>query len=340
MLAIVIVAVAVVALVWPREKDPEPAEAECNGKKLSDWIALYSSSQGGRVTARQGEEAAAAVRSIGTNAIPHLIRWLDHSPAQGTRVVDAMLGGLRETFRSSNTMETAVERADRLATWGVVGFRILGKDAAIAIPQLGKRLMTNSPGAAGVAVAMSWIGKEALPPLLHAMTDGPPSNRHHVASCIGSMRRLGSDAAVAVPVLVRFAGDDNEATAKAAIVALGKLHLEPELALPSLRSALRDHRPKVRDAAATAIGSFKQSARKVLPALLAACDDPDPYVRHDVTNALSKIAPELGFKQSFRGADGPPTAGGSESDAAARYEATNELLRIAPEVLTNGVSGP
>src|SRR5438045_3525167 len=59
--ALIVAAIAAVAF-WPGEKEPE-----YHGKKLSEWLALER---------EQPRESAEAVRAIGTNAIPFLLRWI------------------------------------------------------------------------------------------------------------------------------------------------------------------------------------------------------------------------------------------------------------------------
>jgi hypothetical protein len=59
-------------IVWPGEREPE-----YQGKKLSEWLTLYSqtfSDESGRKEAHAS--AAQAVRHIGTNAIPYLLKWI------------------------------------------------------------------------------------------------------------------------------------------------------------------------------------------------------------------------------------------------------------------------
>src|SRR5690242_3243308 len=61
--AVTVVAIVAVA-VWPGDREPE-----YQGKKLSEWLAMQH---------EHPAEAARAVRAIGTNAIPFLLRWADY----------------------------------------------------------------------------------------------------------------------------------------------------------------------------------------------------------------------------------------------------------------------
>src|SRR5437660_464012 len=75
---------AVAALVWPREREPE-----YKGRALSVWI------QGGASRTLQAADRAAkieAIQHIGTNALPHLLKWIEGGefPKQN-RKVDAVV---------------------------------------------------------------------------------------------------------------------------------------------------------------------------------------------------------------------------------------------------------
>jgi hypothetical protein len=55
------------------------SEPTYNGKPLSYWVQMYS-----RLDLGFGDEekAAAAIRAIGTNALPFLLKWTDYEPTK------------------------------------------------------------------------------------------------------------------------------------------------------------------------------------------------------------------------------------------------------------------
>ena len=61
------VVVLIAVAVWPGPKEPE-----YQGKKLSEWLAIYD---GTNTTVVAKDQAAEAVRQIGTNAVPWLIKY-------------------------------------------------------------------------------------------------------------------------------------------------------------------------------------------------------------------------------------------------------------------------
>jgi hypothetical protein len=64
----VLAAVVLVSTLWPREFEPE-----YKGKTLATWLL-----QRGSGSYLQMAEADAAIRHIGTNALPYLIRWIQY----------------------------------------------------------------------------------------------------------------------------------------------------------------------------------------------------------------------------------------------------------------------
>src|SRR5438270_12088434 len=78
--ALVVLAVAS----WPGEREPE-----YKGKKLSEWLLAYRDGLTNRVVQ---EEAAKAVRQIGTNSLPFLVSWMDYEqPKWKDKLRDAMI---------------------------------------------------------------------------------------------------------------------------------------------------------------------------------------------------------------------------------------------------------
>jgi hypothetical protein len=66
----VLVGIGVYAF-WPQEKEPE-----YNGKKLGEWLTLCRDYRGGDYS--QLQSAQGAVRKIGTNGLPWLVKWMSY----------------------------------------------------------------------------------------------------------------------------------------------------------------------------------------------------------------------------------------------------------------------
>jgi len=124
-------AVIVVLLLWPREREPE-----YNGVALSGWLVRCGSTNQAECLA-----AVAAIRHIGTNALPFLLRWIQYEPgwrdSLGRKILGwPVLGSRRDVQRLIWNM------TQYRAITAVNGFRILGSDANPALPEL-QRLADN-----------------------------------------------------------------------------------------------------------------------------------------------------------------------------------------------------
>jgi len=75
--------------------------------------------------------------------------------------------------------------------------------------------------------------------------------------------------------------------------ALGRARLAPEIVVPAVTNAMRFDDMRTRVFVAGALGHFRQEARGAIPVLITALSDPDYRVHMAVTNALSRIAPEV-----------------------------------------------
>src|SRR5437016_5420191 len=130
-----------------REREPE-----YNGKSLTEWLLLYERSPGAESDPRSYYDPAAlqaaehAVRQIGTNALPWLLKWIQCEPSStGWRdklavVIDKLPGGLNDTSFVSSALR---DRSDLREAVAFEAFRILGTNACSMAPEL-TRLMNES----------------------------------------------------------------------------------------------------------------------------------------------------------------------------------------------------
>jgi hypothetical protein len=152
------------------ELDGPTNEPVHNGRPLSDWVDALLQKRLHSVT--RPNQAVKAVRAIGTNAIPWLLRELTATP----------------WTRSDNLTNTQSSYLHQnRARWG---FWALGNIGSPAIPELIK-LMDRQPDA--VPSALAGIGGPAVPALELCLTnvsadlppDGPQARR--VASALGGL---------------------------------------------------------------------------------------------------------------------------------------------------------
>src|SRR5437588_2755835 len=134
-----VVAGIVAALVWRGEKEPE-----YQGKKLSEWIDLCSAWKGDVDLQRQHREATDAVRRIGTNAIPYLLKWIRYETPDWRDKLESAIQKLPSAISDSSAVESLTkDKADARAEAAAEALDILGPDASAAVPNLSKLL--NDP---------------------------------------------------------------------------------------------------------------------------------------------------------------------------------------------------
>jgi HEAT repeat protein len=242
---------------WPAR------EPVYGGKPLSYWLVQLEDSD------RQVErhQAALAIRHIGTNAIPVLLRMLraNESPLK-TELLAWRRGWYNPFVIHFSSPADNFVRAQ-------AGFDELGPDAAIAVPELTKILDEN-------------LSRECL---------------RRTTIILGN---LGPVAKAAVPSLLQMAVSTNTVEHYYEFDALGKIHANPDLVVPVLIQVM-SHSHADRMYAVAAVGQFGGDAKPAVPALLALLNDPgvttntasphgSGFISHhsQVERALQKIDPE------------------------------------------------
>lgn len=175
--ACVLVGIGVVAS-WPQEREPE-----YNGKKLSQWLGAYSrgysKGEDNKVYEQEHQAAANAVRHIGTNAVPSLLRWITYEEPWWTKRlyrVYEKLPGAFQGFAPRSWMFTPRLRAIIMRSNGRSGILILGADASGAVPDL--CVLAQDPDRIKSRIAfelLDAIGDPAVP-ALNRLTDASNAN--------------------------------------------------------------------------------------------------------------------------------------------------------------------
>jgi len=199
--AVVILAAVSVVLVavWAEEKEPL-----YQGKKLSDWIR-YDGKQHGGVwiviwpgTAPSGHKlwtfanprGDEAVRNLGTNVLPSLVKWVDYKkPRWKTKAAAAYAKQPSKLVPSSIQSWLDYSDRERLADGAAATFMILGPDAAPAAPELAALLgsTSNYETAERVIFCLACIGpgaRLAVPALKVAAADPEGGHRLTAAAAI------------------------------------------------------------------------------------------------------------------------------------------------------------
>jgi hypothetical protein len=126
------VLVVVAALMWPREREPV-----YQGKKLSEWIqgegAVMREYVPG-VTERADAVRRDAVRHIGTNALPFLLKWIVAADVPERSKLQVLVA--RTSRRAGQVWDDIQSRKLRRAYDAGWAFDVLGYDARAALPDL------------------------------------------------------------------------------------------------------------------------------------------------------------------------------------------------------------
>jgi len=251
-----------------------PREATYKGKPLRYWVKGY---RAGNTQWNDSwpERADTAVRQIGTNGIPTLLRMLAAKDSEW----DMRLLNWSVTWRGWAQRQHFVKiaRGPHLRSYEPVeassAFRALGPEASCALPDL-----------------IRLLGQDL------------PSNNHaYVVLTIGG---IGPAAKQAVPLLLRELRDPT--WRGNALYALGRIHTDSKVVVPEITKALQETDSYVREMAARALMAYGPRASSAVPALVEALrrryrsglsffDPEDPLAA-----ALKAIDPEAAAKAGVK----------------------------------------
>ena len=240
---VVFVALFVMALRGIKREPPEPV---FQNRRLSEWLLDYSQSRSNRAAAE------AAIRAIGTNALPYLVSELQ-------RTENADVG--RAKKKVEERLKTRIVSGADRAYLALAGLEMLGTNAAPAIPELIELFRDAEPYYGGqdpayqASRALKRIGPLATPALIAATTNGNEMIRVHSCFTLGELAATNG-----VPALIARLDDSSRMVRIRAAIALGTLHADEEKAVAALGRALDDADSAVRFSAALALGQFGTQA--------------------------------------------------------------------------------
>lgn len=220
--------------------------------------------------------------------------WLDDLYSQNPREVEAAseevaaLGAralpmVQAALRDPNAEAERVKGALKAAG-------IIGPAAAPVIPEVAA-LLTEPGVTAEAAIALSYMGREALPALREALRSPDAVVRREALRSIGKLKdRAPLEMEAVLPLLLAGLSDPDPSVRAVGATYLGIIHEAPEQAVPALTRALTDPDPEVRRASAAALGSFESAeAAPALPALRRASTDRNEDVAREAGRAMMKL---------------------------------------------------
>ena len=257
-------------------------EPSFKGKNLSTWLAQYAAITLGDAkktpTAQDKVDFEEAIRHIGTNALPYLLDWIQYErPPSDYQSIDEPRN-----------------RKELRAIGACNAYTVLGDRARPSIPELTRILndTTKRWTCWNAAGALGDIGVEARPALIAALSSNNERARESAAMGI---RRLGTNAGPAIPLLLRCLYDRNEGVMHHAAIALGYImKLDPDRVVPGFLNLLETSNRNVQVTALRALGNYGSSARRAVPGLIQYLNasNHDTWVRDETRAALLKISPE------------------------------------------------
>ena len=261
------------------------------GRTLSRWWDLRTAPEASPAVR---EESAEAIRKIGTNALPFLLRGMrDEASHPRSRNLPLLLRLIPSHIAANKTISRLISVPVSQKARGI--FVVLGPQASPAVPELAALLdaTNNADIIRDAAYCLAAIGPAGVPPLIDALNKPQLPCCREAALILGrngptdeTSFALGTNVVQAVPKLAKLASAKDSTLAKAAIKALGHIRMLPETALPAITNSLASTDPAIRQASIRALARFGAAA-SMLPAL----NDADEAVRRTATNCLSLIAP-------------------------------------------------
>ena len=201
-------------------REEKVSEPVYKGIKLGDWLQ-QTQLKGNDLVLQDG--AVEAVRALGTNALPWLIREVTAEESQGTH--------LQHYFDGT---PTAYDRNEKV----VPAFQVLGAVAAPAVAPLARTFEAweNYSSARSCSIrALAAIGPAAIPALCKGLTNAAPDSRRECAEALSSLPPADEET---VAALVKGLGDPDPVVRSAMATALGTLQADPDTVVPALMKAV------------------------------------------------------------------------------------------------------
>jgi HEAT repeat protein len=265
--------------------DSEPTH---EGKRLSEWVEILHSSDppfGVR------QPAASAIRAIGTNALPCLIRWTASEPGAVRHYLSIVGQSQRLPSWINRTITDWLIEPQMRAIKASHAFGVLGEDAGPAVPALHQIALNSS----NLDAQLNAIATLALIARHHfdatkALTNIAAVTTFPEVVLSPEFFNFLGDITPFVPVLIERLKDTAGDGARTSAATLGRFTPDPERVVPALIEATASADPRLRLIAVEALGNYGDKASNALPTLQALRGDPDPGITSSISEAIYKIS--------------------------------------------------
>ncbi len=253
-----------------------PPEPVYQGKALSAWLDDRRATPQGPVLL--SNEAVAAVRAIGPEAVPTLLAWLRASDSSFSRNAKILL-----EWRLKLPLRVPTNQEKRMRA--MYGFRALGSAASSAFPELvAIALYSPDDWQRGDAInALTDSDADTMRRLAGGLKSPDPEVRLRAVHALACIRIVPDE--VCLPALEAVLNDPDPQVRNQAAKAIALFNHQLKVSAAWLTH--RDH--KMRVFGAQQVGSYGTRARVFLADLEAAARDDDPEVRAAVAEAIQQV---------------------------------------------------
>lgn len=265
------------------------------------------------------DEATAALRALGTNALPLLRhRLAQREPFLRTARVwlAARLPGQMGRVLTKNLKPISYAA---IRTTAANGLKVLGTNAAPAVPDLIRAM--HGPDREvmwSAATALGETGGTGALALIPLLRDPDYNVRHATAYALGQIG--GSPALAAVPALVQCVGEKNESIRSSSLYSLSRIGA---VAGPTVSKLVQESHGQDRRNAARALAVVRPSALLALPVLVRMANDPDAASRAVAIESL------MALRITHTNAMAVYVAGLADTNPTVRLAAANALAEAA-----------
>lgn len=266
-----------------------PSDQQYQGRTLHEWVSELANrstmtSDLANEPLRQSpaqEQAAAAIRHFGVDALPTLLYALQDGKEPG------FIGSLKRFYRNRNLPEVG---PGRLEHWqAAAALEVLGTNATSAIPTLVKMLKGPTRDGKAAAMALAAMGDEGRKALLWAVSEGSIPEQSHAVWAIGQRGLTNND--LFLPLL-NCVTNHRSLEKPTAAWALARTQLYPEISIPAIvAEATRTNCQYPPYYFVPSVAAFKQHAPLMIPHLVNCLEDSRPAVRQFAIKAIRELGP-------------------------------------------------
>ena len=254
--------------------------ARYNGRTAFEWASCLEFPP----DPKSRDDARAALRAMGTNAVPLLRQQLFAKEPFMHRARVWLATRLPGQMGRALTRNLKPGSAGLNRSTAANGLKHLGTNAAPAVPELIRALHDSEPQVrVYTASALGEAGETAVLALIPLLNDPDPGVRHLTAYALG---QIGPPALVAVPALVQRVGEKNQAIRSSSLDSLRRIG---PTAGPAILKLVQASRGQDRRNAAQALVAVHPRGQLTLPVLIDMACDPDAASRAVAIETLTAL---------------------------------------------------